>query len=79
MDYRILVVEDEPDINNLLARILREEDYKVLQAFSGTEAQMVTGSDAAGDVRGGISPGSEGASEFSCSGDRNLRQGAAGG
>lgn len=42
MDYRILVVEDEPDINNLLARILREEDYKVLQAFSGTEAQMVT-------------------------------------
>ena len=42
MDYKILVVEDEPDINNLLARILREEDYKVLQAFSGTEAQMVT-------------------------------------
>ena len=42
MDYRILVVEDEPDINNLLARILREEDYKVLQAFSGTEAQMAT-------------------------------------
>ena len=31
MDYRILVVEDEPDINNLLARILREEDYKVLR------------------------------------------------
>ena len=42
MDYKILVVEDEPDINNLLARILREEDYKVLQAFSGTEAQMAT-------------------------------------
>ena len=42
MDYRILVVEDEPDINNLLARILREEDYKVSQAFSGTEAKMAT-------------------------------------
>ena len=42
MNYRILVVEDEPDINNLLARILREEDYKVSQAFSGTEAKMAT-------------------------------------
>ncbi|MCI8638326.1 MAG: response regulator transcription factor [Coprococcus sp.] len=41
MIYTILVIEDEPDINALLAKILRRSDYKVIQAFSGTEAQRV--------------------------------------
>lgn len=36
----ILVVEDDGDINNLLANILKDEGYYVTQAFSGTEARF---------------------------------------
>lgn len=37
----ILVVEDDSDINNLVATILRRENYVVEQAFSGTEAKRL--------------------------------------
>ena len=37
---RILVVEDDADINRLLAAILTREEYAVTQAYSGSEAAM---------------------------------------
>lgn len=40
MQYTILIVEDEIDINGLLARILSESGYRAVQAFSGTEAKL---------------------------------------
>ncbi len=39
-DYKILVVEDDEDINNLLKNFLESEGYIVKQAFSGTEAKF---------------------------------------
>lgn len=39
MACRILVVEDDSDINALLCRILSGAGYRVDSAFSGTEAQ----------------------------------------
>lgn len=36
----ILVVEDDVDINNLIAKTLTKQDYKVTQAFSGSEANL---------------------------------------
>ncbi len=41
MQYRILIVEDEEDINRLLEKVLSKEGYEVWQAFSGTEALTV--------------------------------------
>lgn len=41
MQYEILIVEDEADINGLLAKILKEADYHTKQAFSGTEAKLM--------------------------------------
>ncbi len=41
MEETVLIVEDEADINRLLARILEGEGYRVLQAFSGTEARLL--------------------------------------
>lgn len=41
MQYKILVVEDDADINELLVKILKEADYKAVQAFSGTEAMLM--------------------------------------
>lgn len=37
---RILVVEDDTDINRLLKKILEKQGFTVTQAFSGTEAQL---------------------------------------
>lgn len=39
MQHSILIVEDDMDINQLLAKILVSADYKTEQAFSGTEAE----------------------------------------
>lgn len=39
-DYKILVVEDDEDINNLLRNFLESEGHTVKQAFSGTEARF---------------------------------------
>lgn len=36
----ILVVEDDVDINNLITKTLKRKEYKVTQAFSGSEAQL---------------------------------------
>lgn len=41
MKYKILVVEDEADINELLVKILKGADYHTIQAFSGTEAKLL--------------------------------------
>lgn len=37
----IMVVEDDTNINNLLKTALEKAGYKVLQAFSGTEADLI--------------------------------------
>lgn len=39
-DIKILIVEDDGDINNLLREMLLNEGYKVESAYSGTEALM---------------------------------------
>lgn len=36
----ILIVEDDPDINDLLAKIMQQGDCDVVQAFSGTEGLL---------------------------------------
>jgi len=36
----ILVVEDDVDINGLLCKILRKQEYEVSSAYSGSEAKM---------------------------------------
>ncbi|MDB8789162.1 response regulator transcription factor [Romboutsia sp. 1001216sp1] len=36
----ILVVEDDVDINNLITKTLEKQNYKVTQAFSGSEALL---------------------------------------
>lgn len=41
MQHIIMIVEDETDINRLLARILEGEGYRTVQAFSGTEAMLL--------------------------------------
>ncbi len=41
----ILVVEDDIDINNLIAKKLQKHNYKVTQAFSGSEANLRLGMD----------------------------------
>jgi len=41
MSYKILIVEDEEDINNLLAKIVKEVSCETIQAFSGTEARAL--------------------------------------
>lgn len=37
---RILIVEDDADINNLIAAVLKRENYETVQSFSGTEALL---------------------------------------
>lgn len=44
-ELKILVVEDDEDINNLLKNILEEEGYTVFQAFSGTEGKFYIDAD----------------------------------
>ncbi len=38
--YKLLIVEDDTDINNLLKKILKDAGYEIEQAFSGTEAMF---------------------------------------
>lgn len=37
---KILIVEDDADINRLLVRILEKEGYQVVSSFSGTEGEL---------------------------------------
>lgn len=37
---KILVVEDDNDINNMLANLVRRNGYEATQAYSGTEAEL---------------------------------------
>lgn len=37
---KILIVEDDTDINNLLAKIMQKQGYETVQAFSGTEGNL---------------------------------------
>ena len=39
--YKILIAEDDTDINHLLRRILEKNNYDTVQAFSGTEAKLL--------------------------------------
>lgn len=39
-NINILVVEDDNDINNMLARLLQKDGYNTRQAYSGTEAML---------------------------------------
>lgn len=39
--FHILVVEDDPDINNLLFKIVTDAGYNCRQAFSGSEAALL--------------------------------------
>lgn len=41
MQYKILIVEDDSDINGLLSKILEQTEYLTVQAFSGTEAKLL--------------------------------------
>ena len=41
MNNVILIVEDETGINKLLADLLKEEGYRPVQAYSGTEALLL--------------------------------------
>ena len=38
---KILIVEDNVDIHNLIKEILEKENYKILDAYSGTEALLL--------------------------------------
>ena len=40
---RILIIEDDTDINNMMADALRKARYECTQAFSGTEGLMLPG------------------------------------
>ncbi len=35
MNYKILIVEDDVDISNLLTKILNRSNYHIVQAYSG--------------------------------------------
>ena len=43
---RILIIEDDTDINNMMADALRKARYECTQAFSGTEGLLYIGRDA---------------------------------
>lgn len=38
--FKILIAEDDTDINNLIRKILEKQGYHAVQAFSGTEADL---------------------------------------
>lgn len=42
MERKILIVEDDMNINNMIQEVLHKEGYQCTQAFSGTEAILCT-------------------------------------
>lgn len=41
MEERILIIEDDKDINEMLTKLLTNNHYKILNAYSGTEGLLV--------------------------------------
>lgn len=41
MAYRIMIVDDDEHIGNLLEEVLKKEGYAVIRAYSGTEAMLL--------------------------------------
>ena len=41
MNYTILIIEDDKDINEMLTKLLTNNNYNVLNAYSGTEGVLV--------------------------------------
>lgn len=41
MQFTILIIEDDPDINSLLANILHAADYQTICAYSASEANLL--------------------------------------
>ena len=39
---RVLIIEDDGDINQLLGKILERENYKVVSAYTGVEGKLFT-------------------------------------
>lgn len=37
-NYKVLIIEDDKDINNLISEALKQEQYEIVQAFDGKEA-----------------------------------------
>ena len=49
----ILIIDDDIHINEMLEEVLIQEGYQVSHAYSGTEALLFIGFDAAGAYRRG--------------------------
>lgn len=41
MSDKIMIVEDDTDLNQLLTDILTDANYQTIQAYSGTEAMLL--------------------------------------
>ncbi len=41
MDEKILIIDDDKYINDMLSEALNDEGYAVLKAYSGTEALLI--------------------------------------
>ncbi len=41
MQTKVLIVEDDADINQILKRIMEKQGYETVQAFSGSEAKLL--------------------------------------
>lgn len=41
MNKTILIIEDDPDINNMVSTLLKRKGYETISAFSGTEGLLV--------------------------------------
>ena len=55
-DTRVLVIEDDADINHIVTTHLTRAGYTCTQAFSGTEARLLLESGTAGDADANPSP-----------------------
>lgn len=49
---KVLIVEDDADINQILAKIVKKQGYEPVQAFSGSEAELRLFGAASGELGG---------------------------
>lgn len=47
---KILIIEDDTDINHMISEFLKENGFETVSAFSGTEAQLILSMDTAFDL-----------------------------